>query len=367
MRIGLIGYGGFGRFLHGAWDALDGVRVAAVADPALDDGALGPDVGVHRDAADLISRDDLDLVAIATPPSTHAALALSALRRGRSVLVEKPLALTPGEVNALERAAAESGAVVAVDYMQRFTRTAEALAAWADAGTFGAFVRMVVENDAQDEALPRHHWFWDEAVSGGILVEHAVHFIDLAHRLLPPDDAPVQVAGGQAVRDDGRVDRVWLGATYASGATVLHAHAFTRPTRFERTTLRFVFERAEVTADGWLPMRGEVRALVRGADDEAALARLPGFTATHREDLGGRALAVGGHGFAASHEVHGTFDEGRPKSDVYADALRALLIDVRAAMETPGHRLRAGVAEARRSLDVALRARASAHADDRPG
>lgn len=304
-------------------------------------------------------------MAIATPPATHAALALAALAlaaldRGHAVLVEKPLVLTPGDVEAIERAAARRGTVVAVDYMQRFTRTAEALAAWADDGTFGAFVRMVVENDAQDEALPRDHWFWDEAVSGGILAEHAVHFIDLAHRLLPPGDAPVQVAGGEAARADGRIDRVWLAATYASGATVLHAHAFTRPKRFERTTLRFVFERAEVVADGWLPMRGEVRALVRGDGDEAALARLPGFAATRREDLGGQTLAVGGHPFGAAHEVHGRFDEGRPKADVYADALRALLADVRAAMQSPGHRLRAGIGEARRSLDVALRARAGA-------
>ncbi len=356
MRIGLIGYGGFGRFLHQSWDALDGPAVTAVADAVRPDGLPGG-VAFYPGGEALIAGADVNLVAIATPPSTHAPLALAALARGRDVLVEKPVALSLGDVGEIRRAAQASGRVVAVDYMQRFTPVAEALAAWAESGAFGRLTRVVVENYAQDEALPRGHWFWDEAVSGGILVEHAVHFIDLAHSLLAPGDAAVEVQGGAVARADGRVDRVWMSAAYASGFVASHFHAFNRPRLFEETTVRFVFERAEVHADGWLPMAGRVRALVRGADDEAMLARLPGLVVDERTDLPPRPLSVGGRAFGAARDVRARFADPRPKPLVYADALRALLADVRAAGQRPEHRLRAGLDEAERSLAVALRAR----------
>ena len=357
LRLGLVGYGGFGRFLHQAWAALDGVTVTVVADPAPAVRPEGPALVGSWEA--LVGRTDVDLVVVATPPDTHAAVALAALDAGQHVLVEKPLATTRADAERIAAAAERTGLVVAVDYLQRFAPVAEALTAWARAGAFGPLRRVVVENYAQDEALPRAHWFWDPARSGGILVEHAVHFLDLVHALT--DARAVRVHGEAVERLDGRRDRVLLDAVYSDGLAVTHYHSFDRPTFFERTTLRFVFALAEVHAEGWIPLAGRARALVTPAT-ERALAALPGWTESGRAPVAGGAVTVGGRTYPAAHDVEGTFAVAAPKGQVYADALRALLQDVRRAVHVPGHRLRAGLPEGLASLNVALRATATARA-----
>ena len=351
LRLGLVGYGGFGRFLPQAWAALDGVTVTVVADPQPGAVPDGPALVGSWEA--LVGRDDVDLVAVATPPDTHAAIALAALAAGKHVLVEKPLATTREDAERVAEAARQTGRVVAVDYLQRFAPVAETLVSWARSGAFGPLRRVVVENYAHDAALPPGHWFWDAEQSGGILVEHAVHFLDLAHALT--DARPVHVGGGAAERPDGRRDRVLLDAVYSDGLTVTHYHSFDRPTFFETTTLRFVFALAEVHAEGWIPLAGHARALATPAT-EAALAALPGWTEKSRTPVDGGTARVGGRTYPAAHDVRGTFAVAAPKSEVYADALRALLQDVRRAIHEPGHRLRAGVPEGLASLDVALRA-----------
>ncbi len=90
-RIGIIGYGGFGQFLHRAWATMDRVQVAAVAD--MDPGRdPGPPVRFYRQWEELTDDPGIDLVVIATPPFTHADMSCEAMTRGKHVLIEKPMA-----------------------------------------------------------------------------------------------------------------------------------------------------------------------------------------------------------------------------------------------------------------------------------
>src|SRR5690349_18372912 len=70
---------------------------------------------------DLLRRDDIDAVAIATPARTHAPIALAALEAGKHVLVEKPLADTPEAAATMVRAAAEAGRVLMIDHTYCYT------------------------------------------------------------------------------------------------------------------------------------------------------------------------------------------------------------------------------------------------------
>ena len=361
LRIGLIGYGGFGRFLHRVWEADGGARVVAVASH----GDHPEDVPHLTDWRALLDRPDVDLVAVATPPGTHAEMGVAALEAGKHLLVEKPVATSLAGADRLIAARDRSGRVAGVDFMLRFNPVVEALVAWGASGAFGPLVRVTVENEAQDASLDAGHWFWDRAQSGGILAEHAVHFLDIVNAIVEAQGgrASSAVAEGWASRRaDGREDRVLAVVRHGragEGPLSTHAHAFTRPGAFERTTMRFTFALAEVDLDGWVPLSGTVRALVSDGA-EAALSRLPGLRVTGEQPWPDATATVGGVVYPVARQVTAAIAVPVAKPEAYAGALRALLADVRASIETPGMPVRAGLEAGREALRQALDARASA-------
>ncbi len=233
----------------------------------------------------------------------------------------------------------------------RFTPVAEVLLAWSRNQTFGPLRRVTVENEAQDEALPASHWFWDRATSGGILVEHAVHFIDLIDACAGRTD--VTVSGTSLRRQDGRVDRMALQAQYGDELLVTQYHAFTRPKAFERTRWHFGFEALEVEVEGWIPLSGRVRGLVDEQTLEV-LSALPGFAIESSEPFA--ATAVASPPYKATRLVSGRFAVSDTKDAVYRRAVQRSLMDVVKAAESDTHRLRVTLAEARRGLAMALEA-----------
>ena len=192
-RIGLLGCGAFGTFLADAIAELPTTELAAVADTQRDLAARlaahHPSATIAADLDGLLADRDIDIVVVATPPWTHAALAVRALRANRHVLVEKPLAIDVDSCRRVVAAAARAGRVATVDHMLRFAPLVTALAQLLAAEVAGRRVlgpirRFAFENDAADEDLPSDHWFWDPSRSGGIFIEHGVHFFDLAADLI---------------------------------------------------------------------------------------------------------------------------------------------------------------------------------------
>lgn len=132
VRIGLAGVHGHGR---GHLDAAlvleraDDVRVVAVADPR-GPGSVPGGVAHHADAAEMIAREDLDVVVLSTPIPTHAPLAAAALARGAHVLLEKPPVTSITDHDALLNAADRAGRAVQVGFQ---SLASDGVAATADA------------------------------------------------------------------------------------------------------------------------------------------------------------------------------------------------------------------------------------------
>jgi predicted dehydrogenase len=372
-NVGLIGYGGFGQFLCRAWAALPMVRIAAVADPQ--PSQPPPErLRYYSQWRDLVNDPDITVVAVVTPPAQHGKIAAAALSAGKHVLVEKPLALELAQGESLIQAARRSHRVATVDHLFRYHPFWEHLTGWSRRRPFGPLRRVVVENEAQDEALPPQHWFWDRAVSGGIFVEHGVHFFDLVHWLA--GTAPETVWGWHRLRPDGREDRVVAVVTYPGGLATVHSHAFTRPGFFERTTVRLVFDLAEVSLEGWLPVTGSVTALVN-PETERELEAWPGWELDERvpveqvadqsrpvgwgplAETGGkrRSIRVTGHSYPVRWWMRGRFRLATSKGELYADLVRAVLTDLIQAVENPRHRLRVTLEDGLAALQTALEAR----------
>ena len=121
----------------------------------------------------------------------------------------------------------------------------------------------MIENHAQDETISAGHWFWDTTQSGGILVEHAVHFFDLIESFTSTQ--PVKIDTCSHCRSLGVQDRMLATVCYDDGLMVTQYHAFSRPKFFERATMRLWFDLAEVELEGWFPLSGRIRALTNAA------------------------------------------------------------------------------------------------------
>ena len=362
LKLGIIGYGGFGAFIHQAWTQLDAIHVIAVADA---DTTRQPEgVTFYASWQDLIADPHIDLVAIATPPSTHAEIACAAMQAGKHVLIEKPLATTHEDAQRILSVRDATGRLATVDFMLRFNPIVEALHAWSQNGSFGRLRRVVVENYAQDETLPPEHWFWNSALSGRVLVEHAVHFIDIVHACAA---TPVQrVDGVRVQRNPQQTDRMMATVVYEDGLVATHYHAFMRPTIFEKTSMRFVFDLAQLDVDGWIPLSGQVTALVH-SENRPALAHLPDFRIGRETPLGpgeAQRLQSGGENYKAEHMIEGTFAIPRPKSEVYTACLQGLMSDFVAAVHDPTHRLRVTLEDGFSSLETALQATEHAQQQD---
>ncbi len=215
--IGLIGAGAFASRVLGPAFAAAGAGMRAVcSDGGVTASHLGKKLGFERvttDSAEVIDDPGTDAVVIATRHDSHAALVLRALKAGKAVFVEKPLALTLGDVDAIEEAWEAAGQpLLMVGFNRRFApHTQEAKRLLSSCVAPKAVICTVNAGP-----LPPDHWLLDPASGGGRIVGEGCHFIDLVRHLvgapivswdataaLGPDDASI------ALRfDDGSIGTV---------------------------------------------------------------------------------------------------------------------------------------------------------------
>ena len=125
LRVGVVGCGYWGPNLVRNFSYLRDSEVVACAD--LDEKRLAhmkmlyPRVDTTRDYEDLMSTRDVDAIVVATPPSTHLEIAMKALEAGKHVFVEKPLATSGADCEALIARAKENGVILMVGHTFLYT------------------------------------------------------------------------------------------------------------------------------------------------------------------------------------------------------------------------------------------------------
>ncbi len=278
LGLGVIGMGGFGLFATQHFLQIPNTNLVAIA-------------GTHREAAqqaarrfgavlletieELVEHPAVDLVYIATPPFLHHQQAMLALRHGKHVICEKPLAVSAEEGREMIAEAQNQGKVLITNLMQRYNPLAEKVGELIAEKYLGEVLHGYFENYASDEGLAPSHWFWDRSKSGGIFIEHGVHFFDLFEGWLGPG----QVVAAETTKRPGYddlEDQVQATVRYANGALVNFYHGFTQPGRLDRQELRLLFERGEVTLSEWVPTRMTLRGIVNEEETRALLDLFPG-------------------------------------------------------------------------------------------
>jgi len=236
LRIAVVGVGSAATRAHlpalRAAEAAGEVRVVGACDPdparrdrmaAAHPGALG-----FADNDEMLEVTTPDLLVIATPPSAHLGEMAAALERGVHVLCEKPLGLSAADVGALRALAARHPELaLATVHQYRYAHPWQ----WIARAAGGAVrngepfsMEVIVERPGTDP-LSAGGWRADPEREGGILGDHAVHYLALLHMLDPQCQVVACHREGPGGREVAAVD-VRVGS-----AGVAHIHTSYAGTR----------------------------------------------------------------------------------------------------------------------------------------
>ncbi|HEU5101406.1 MAG TPA: Gfo/Idh/MocA family oxidoreductase [Roseiflexaceae bacterium] len=185
LGFGIVGAGMVARYHATAIERTPGARLVAVCRPnraRAEETAARFGVPCLADYPALLARDDVEAVCICTPSGMHAEQTIAAARAGKHVLVEKPMALTLADADAMIDACAQAGVLLGVALQRRTEPDFQRLRAAIAAGELGRLVLGSVSvpymraQSYYDSAAWRGTWALD---GGGALMNQGIHLIDL--------------------------------------------------------------------------------------------------------------------------------------------------------------------------------------------
>ncbi|WP_128546546.1 Gfo/Idh/MocA family protein [Larkinella soli] len=338
LGLGVIGFGGFGLFATQHFMQVPHMKLIGIAGSHRDEATRAANRfgAVHYDTIDeLLAQPGLDIVYIATPPFLHYEQSMQALRAGKHVICEKPLAMNEEQGREMVGYAESRGLLMITNLMQRYNPMYERIRTLVDRKILGEFLHGYFENYASDEGLSPQHWFWDRGRSGGIFIEHGVHFFDLFAGWLGEgrvESAQVCVREGSGVEEQ-------VNATVRYGdALVNFYHGFTQPGRMDRQEMRLLFEKGDVTLHEWVPTRAVVRALVDETATRELMDLFPGARLDVTANYGGSGRAVRGRfkAFDVYQNIRLSYGFDEEKMHLYGDLLRLMFREQTTAIRYPG-------------------------------
>jgi predicted dehydrogenase len=267
INFAVVGAGGFAFFAATEFVKIPSVKLVGVYDErnenALRLKKIDSEVHVYNSLEELCSASTIDLVYIATPPYLHYSQSKMALLAGKHVICEKPAAIALSHAEELRKLADQKHLLFVVNLMQRYNHLYHSVKALIQKKVLGCFLHGFFENYASDEFLPAEHWFWDHKKSGGIFIEHSVHFFDMFSGWLGEG----KIIASQKMNRPNHPeiwDRFQATVRY-SGGLVNFYHGFDQPKALDRQEMRLQFERGEITLYEWVPTHLKMTAICNEA------------------------------------------------------------------------------------------------------
>ncbi len=232
LKAGVIGAGVFGGYHANKYAELEGVRLAAVLDTHPERAqALAQKHGAAAFSDLAAFLDAVDVVSVASPASKHAPAALAALKAGRPTYVEKPLATSLEDADALLGEASRRGVVLATGFLER--------AAFRAMGLFGLPERpRFMEAVRCGPPSPRN-------LDVSVVIDLMIHDLDLALALADADPLAVEAEGREVA--NASLDEVEAEIDFEGGFIARLRASRVAGTR-ERT-MRLVYPSGEVVVD----------------------------------------------------------------------------------------------------------------------
>ena len=216
IRVGVIGYGYWGPNLVRNFMAAPGSAVARVCDLRPERlaslGKLYPSMKTCSDASDLINDPQIDAVVISTPVSSHFELTMEALRAGKHVLVEKPLAARSEQARQLVDEAAARKLVLLVDHTFVYTDAVRKIRELIASGELGEIYYY--------DAVRVNLGLFQHDVN--VIWDLAIHDLSITDCVLPTKPVAISATGISHV--PGQPENVAYITMFFASAQIAHVH-----------------------------------------------------------------------------------------------------------------------------------------------
>jgi predicted dehydrogenase/threonine dehydrogenase-like Zn-dependent dehydrogenase len=233
------------------------------------------------DLRQLLDDDRVEAVVIATRHASHPRFVAEALRAGKAVFVEKPLALDEEGLQTVLEAQAETGGVVSVGFNRRFSPLSARLReAFTGVGPLALTYRV------NAGPIPREHWTQDPHEGGGRIIGEACHFVDLAQYLT--GSLPVEVFAHALGGAEGALhDTVAITLRFADGSVASVNYFATGDKAFPK-------ERVEVFGGGGVGVLDDFREVAVSRDGRRTRTRKASQDKGYDEEIAAFLAAVRG-------------------------------------------------------------------------
>ena len=345
--------------LRKAYQQLEGIRLVAGAD---DSGqaakAFADDFGVpaYGNAAELIARRDVDIVHIATPPSTHHALALACIAKGKHVLCEKPLAMSVTQADEMLAAAERAGVILAVNFVLRYNQVTHKVKELIDSGALGEVTAASLTNCAADSRLPPRTGSGTRMFRAAFSSSTASTFSTCTAtgwaraRWCGPTRHSAPAPGRRTA------SRASCSTSAERSRSITTPSTRSRP--LDRTEHRLIFELGDLRVLGWIPLTIEIDAAVSDTSLQQLAACSPRLTlrpSASSDPASTRSWAAAAKHFI-TRQVHLSWTPKDDKQAVYAQSVRDLMSDQLAYLQNRSHRRIVSEENGRESLVLAEQA-----------
>jgi myo-inositol 2-dehydrogenase / D-chiro-inositol 1-dehydrogenase len=234
LRVAIIGAGDMGVRHAAAWQnlaietegAIQAEIVALVDDVAerLKDAQESfrlEDTALFSDYRIALARSKPDVVSVCIPTAFHAEVGITAMEYGAHVLIEKPLALTLEQADAVIQAAGKNGVLLAVGFMLRYSPAVQTVKQWLEQGKFGQNLLYTAENIMTIRPKIVMH---AKNINGGPVMDYWCHHFDLWSYFF--DSKPISVAGYGSIFAQGKPEVSHFNelAIDTAGVTVRYAN-----------------------------------------------------------------------------------------------------------------------------------------------
>jgi predicted dehydrogenase len=357
LTIGIIGAGGFAAFAAKSFLKIDGIRIKAVTDvnqSVAQQLADETKALVYVGYEEMLADKDIDLIYIATPPYLHYTQSKQALLAGKHVICEKPAALKTTEAEELSAYARSKGLLYTVNLMQRYNPLYATVRTIIDEKWLGDFVHGFFDNYASDEKLVPDHWFWNRQQSGGIFIEHGVHFFDMFEGWFGPGQLVHAMEIARTSVTPPVTDRVQAVVLYQDSPVNFY-HGFNQPKVLDRQELRLQFDRGDITLYEWVPVKIRIHGLFTKDQFEKISYHFPSATIEVHEPPAGQTQQVKGKFKDITYDALMTITSGdiKDKMDRYEQLVISMLEDQWAWIRDPSHLRKIDDTNAVESLRIA--------------
>jgi len=183
------------------------------------------------------------------------------------------------------------------------------------------------------------HWFWNQQQSGGIFIEHGVHFFDMFDGWLGAGQLIHAFDIQRPACTPPVVDRVQATVMYADGPVTFY-HGFNQPKVLDRQEMRLQFDQGDITLYEWVPVKIRLHGLLSAAHFERLKNAFPNGTLfSHSDALAGQQL-VRGKFRDIPYDLQVTLEAGdvADKMDRYQQLVISMLQDQWNWILDPTHR-----------------------------